>query len=62
MSLLAAANDWLVGLLGPFGPLIAVGMLGVLMILVGFALSAAGTAAARQSVARRRRSRGIVVP
>jgi tight adherence protein C len=34
MSYLSQANDFLVGLLGPFGPLIAVGMLGVLMILI----------------------------
>ena len=34
MSLLTGLNDWLVELLGPFGPLIAVGMLGVLMILI----------------------------
>ena len=34
MSVLASLNDWLVRLLGPFGPLLAVGLLGVLMILV----------------------------
>lgn len=34
MSLLAPVNDRLVELLGPFGPLMAVGMLGVLLILV----------------------------
>lgn len=34
MSFLAPVNDWLVALLGPFGPLIAVGMLGVLMVLL----------------------------
>jgi tight adherence protein C len=34
MSILAPVNDWLVAALGPFGPLMAVGMLGVLMILV----------------------------
>jgi tight adherence protein C len=34
MSLLASVNDWLVGLLGPFGPLIAVGLLGVFLILI----------------------------
>jgi len=34
MSLLAPLNDWLVELLGPFGPLIGVGLLGVLLILI----------------------------
>lgn len=34
MSFLAPVNDWLVGLLGPFGPLLAVGALGFLMILI----------------------------
>ncbi|EYD77857.1 Type II/IV secretion system protein TadC, associated with Flp pilus assembly [Rubellimicrobium mesophilum DSM 19309] len=34
MSYVAALNDRLVGLLGPFGPLIAVGMLGVVLILI----------------------------
>ena len=34
MSFLAPANDWLTAMLGPSGPLMAVGMLGVLMILI----------------------------
>ena len=34
MSLLTGVQDWLIELLGPFGPLIAVGMLGVLLILI----------------------------
>src|SRR3712207_5826585 len=34
MSFLAPVNDFLVGLLGPFGPLMAVGLLGVLMVLL----------------------------
>jgi tight adherence protein C len=34
MSVLAPLNDWLTSLLGPFGPLMAVGLLGVLMILL----------------------------
>ena len=34
MSFLAPLNDWLVSLLGPAGPLMAVGLLGVLMVLL----------------------------
>jgi len=34
MSILAPVNAWLTGLLGPSGPLLAVGMLGVLMVLL----------------------------
>lgn len=34
MSLLASINDFLIEQLGPFGPLMALGMLGVLMILL----------------------------
>ncbi len=34
MSFLAPINDWLTGLLGPSGPLLAVAFLGVLMVLV----------------------------
>lgn len=34
MSYLEPVNAWLVEMLGPFGPLIAVGMLGVLMVLL----------------------------
>lgn len=32
MSFLAPVNEWLVSFLGPFGPLLAVGVLGVLMV------------------------------
>ncbi len=34
MSFLDPVNAWLVNLLGPFGPLLAVGLLGVLMVLL----------------------------
>jgi tight adherence protein C len=34
MDILADINDWLTGSLGAFGPLIAVGVLGVIMVLV----------------------------
>ncbi len=59
MLLIAALNDWLVAKMGPFGPLMAVGMLGVLLILVS--LSALLTKKQDPLDRLRQRSRDVTV-